>query len=84
MSLATCLLKMGKQKEKTETRIEQKPVVAVGSIISLSFHSSWMCASQNRSCTPIVNRFHCLHLVPMFSVLIPGTSNTQTGEKGDV
>lgn len=48
MSLSTRLLKEGKKKEKMETRIEQKPVVAVGSIISLSFHALWMCVSENR------------------------------------
>lgn len=66
------------KKEKMDTRIEQKPVVAVGSIISLSFHSFWMCVSQNRSCNSYcklspLSAFGSL--VPMFSVLIPWASN---------
>lgn len=33
----------GYKKEEMETRIEHKSVLAVGSVISLSFHALWLC-----------------------------------------
>lgn len=42
---------------------QNKSVVLVGTIISLSFHAVWACVSENRQCNCIVNHLHFLYFV---------------------
>lgn len=67
-----------------ETNIEQ-PIVAVGLMVSLSFHAHWVCVSDKRLRVCVVNHLHFrASSVPTSSALIPRASNTQTGAKREI
>lgn len=64
MSLSACLLAEGTNKEKMETRKEQKVCSCSGINHQPQFSCSLgVCVSENRLCTCIVTHFHYLYFV---------------------